>query len=103
MRECCDRWRRCSPISAGPVAQLMPMTSGSHGVERGERGADLGAGQHAAGELDGDLHLDRHLAADRRHGPAAADHRGLAAEQVELRLDEEQVDAAVEQAAACTS
>ena len=27
MRECCERWRRCSLISYGPVAQLMPMTS----------------------------------------------------------------------------
>ena len=33
----------------------------------------------------------------------AADDRGLEAEQVELGLDEEQVDAALEQAAACTS
>ena len=28
IRACWDRWRRCSLISAGPVAQLMPMTSG---------------------------------------------------------------------------
>ena len=61
-------------------------------------GADLGAGQHAAGELDGDLRLDRHLAPDGGHGPAGADHRRLEAEQVELGLDEEQVDAALEQA-----
>ena len=36
-----------------------------------QRGADLGAGQHAAGELHGDLHLQRHLAAGGGHGPAA--------------------------------
>ena len=28
VRECCDRYRRCSVISVGPVAQLSPMTSG---------------------------------------------------------------------------
>ncbi len=28
IRACWLRWRRCSPISAGPVAQLMPMMSG---------------------------------------------------------------------------
>ena len=72
---------------------------GPHGVEGGERRADLGAGEHRAGELHGDLHLDRHLAAERGHGPPAADHPGLGAEQVELRLDEEHVDAALEEAA----
>ena len=71
---------------------------GAHGVEGGEGGADLGAGEHRAGELHGDLHLDRHLAAVGGHRPAAADHRRLGAEQVELRLDEEQVDAALEEA-----
>ena len=28
VRAYCDRWRRCSVISRGPVAQLRPMTSG---------------------------------------------------------------------------
>ena len=72
---------------------------GAHGVERGQRGADLGAGQHRAGELHGDLHLDRDLAAGGGHRPSAADHGGLGAEQVELRLDEQHVDAALEEAA----
>ena len=72
---------------------------GPHGVERGEGGTDLGAREHRAGELHGDLHLDRHLAADGGHRPPAADHPGLGAEQVELRLDEEHVDAALEEAA----
>ena len=30
-----------------------------HGVEHGQRGADLGAGQHAAGQLDRHLRLQR--------------------------------------------
>ena len=41
--------------------------------------------------------------AGRGHGPTAADDRGLQAEEVELGLDEEQVDAALEQAAAWIS
>ena len=73
---------------------------GAHGVDGGEGGADLGAEQHAAGQLDRDLHLQRHLAALGRHGPPGADDRRLRRQQVELGLDEEQVDAAVEQAAA---
>ena len=81
----------------GPGGAVDPDDVGPHGVERGQRGADLGAGQHRAGELHGDLHLDRDLAPGRGHGPAAADHRGLGAEQVELGLDQEQVDAALEQ------
>ena len=39
-----------------------------------------------------------HLAPAAGHGPAGADHRGLEAEEVELGLDEQHVDAALEQA-----
>ena len=42
---------------------------GPQRVEGGEGGADLGAGQHAAGQLDGDLDLERHLAARGRPWP----------------------------------
>ncbi len=66
-------------------------------VDGREGGADLGAEQHAAGELHGDLGLDRHLPAGRGHGPAAADDGGLHGEEVEVGLEEEQVDAALEQ------
>ena len=61
------------------------------------RGADLGSRQHRARQLDGDLCLDRHLSPDGGHRPPARRNRCLEAEQVELRLDEEQVDATVEQ------
>ena len=71
---------------------------GAHGLQGGEGGADLGAGEHAPGELDGDLDLDRDLAAGRGHRPPAADDGGLGLEEVEDGLDDEQVDAAVEQA-----
>ena len=75
------------------------MTSGRIGVERGERGADLGAEQHAAGDLHRDLHLERDLAAGRAPWPGGAPIiAALPREQVEAGLDEEQVDAALEQA-----
>ncbi len=70
---------------------------GPHGVERRQGGTDLGAGQHGAGDLHGHLHLDGHLAPAGRHGPPAADHGGLGAEEVELGLDEEHVHATLEE------
>ena len=63
-------------------------------VDGRQRGADLGARQHPAGDLDGDLRLDGQVDPGGRHGLAAADHRGLEAEEVELGLDEQHVDAA---------
>ncbi len=75
----------------------MPNTSGPERVERSDGRAHLGAGQHAAGEFDGDLHLQRNGPSRGGHGLAAAVHRGLRAEQIEHRLDDEQVDAALEQ------
>ncbi len=68
-------------------------------VDRGERRSDLGAGEHAAGQLDGDLGLDRHRAASGGHRLAGADDRGLQAEQIELGLDDERIDAALDQRA----
>ncbi len=95
---------------AGPrqVAQRLAHLDGSggaveaddvdlHGVEDGQRGADLGAGQHAAGQLDRHLGLQRHEAVEGDHGaPGAVDGR-LDREQVELRLDQEEVDPALQQ------
>jgi len=62
---------RCAPASPAPAdahssprdrfAQLSPMTSISKRLERGQRGADLGAEQHRAGGLDGDLTEQRQL------------------------------------------
>ncbi len=70
---------------------------GAHRVESGQRGGDLGAGQHAPGELHGDLHLEGYLATGGGHGPAGAVHGRLDAEQVEHGLDDEEVDAALEE------
>ncbi len=69
-----------------------------HCVERGEGGRDLGAGQHAARELDGHLDLERDLAPYSHHGATCRTDGCLGAEQVEHRLDDQQVDAAFEQA-----
>ena len=82
----------------GAGGAVDPDHVGAHRVERHERRADLGAGQHAPGELDGDLHLDGQVDLGGAHGGAHTIDRGLGAEQVELRLDDEQVDAAVDQA-----
>ena len=91
------RWRSGSNISAGPVAQLRPMTSTSMASRAHEGGADLGAGQHGAGQLDGHLALDGQAAAGRSHGPPGAVDGRLGLEEVEDRLDDDQVDAALDQ------
>ena len=69
-----------------------------HGAQDGERGGDLGAGEHAAGQLDRHLHLEGHDAVERGHGPAGPVDGGLGRQQVEDGLDEKEVDAALEQA-----
>ena len=71
---------------------------GAQGVEGGQGGADLGAHEHAAGGLDGHLDLDRHLSRPAvGHGPPAADDGRLGLQEILDGLDDEQVDAAVEQ------
>ena len=70
---------------------------GAHGVERRQCRPDLGTRQHPTGEFHGDLHLHGHGAPARRHGPSGADHGGLGSQQVELRFDDEQVHAAVDE------
>ena len=49
---------------------VQPDHVGVHRLERGERGADLGAEEQAAGGLDRDLDHHRHLAARRWPSPA---------------------------------
>ena len=75
-----------------------PEHVGLERAERGERGADLGSEEHEACGLDGDLHLDRDLAADRSHRLAGPDDRGLGLQQVLHRLDDQEVGAALQQA-----
>ena len=61
--------------------------------ERGDGRPDLGTGQHPSGEFDGDLHLDGHDAAVSSHGSMTGGDRGLAREEVEHRLDQQEVHA----------
>ncbi len=82
----------------GPGGAVDAHHVGAHGVEGGQGSPDLGAGQHRAGDLHGHLHLDGHLPSGGSHGPSAADDGRLGAEEVELRLDQEHVDAALQQA-----
>ncbi len=70
---------------------------GAHRLEGAERGGDLGAGEHSAGEFDRHLDLQWHGDAGRGHRPPAGGESRLGAQQVELRLDEEQVDATLEE------
>ena len=77
---------------------VQPEHRRAQGGQGGQRRADLGAGQHPAGHLNGDLNLQRHLPPDRGHGPAATVDGCLGPEQVVLGLDDEQVHPAVQQA-----
>ena len=72
---------------------------GSHRAHRDDCRADLRADQHPAGRLHRHLDLQRHLAPRRLHRPAAGDHRRFDLEQVHARLDDEQIDATLEQPA----
>ena len=97
------------PAVGGEVAQRLAHLGGPggaveadhvdrHGVEGGQGGADLGARQHAAGQLDGHLDLEGDLAAERGHGPPGPVDGRLGLQQVEDGLDDEEVDPALEQA-----
>ena len=96
-RDAPDRCRRASLISTGPVAQLSPTTSTCMASSTVNAAPISVPGQHPAGQLDRHLRLQRHDAVERRHGPAGAVDGGLDRQHVELRLDEQQVDAALEQ------
>ena len=70
---------------------------GAHRLERGERGADLGADEHAARRLHGHLHHERQLAPGVGHRPPAPMMRGLGLEEVVHGLHEQHVGAAGEE------
>ena len=67
------------------------------GHERGDRRGDLRPGQHPAGQLDRDLGLDRYAPAVSAHRAVRRADRGLRPEQVVHGLDDEQVDATLEE------
>src|SRR5665647_1092216 len=93
-----ERWRRCSLISVGPVAQLSPIASMPSGSRVGQGRADLAAHEHRAGRLD--RHLDEDRQADARLGDRllAAVHRRLGLQQVLRGFDQEGVGAAPDEA-----
>jgi len=68
-----------------------PDDIGSHRFEGGERGADLGSEEHAAGGLDGDLDHERDRSGLSFHHLARREHRRLALQQVLDGLDEDGV------------
>ena len=69
-----------------------------HGIEHGQGGGDLGAWQHAPGQLDRHLDLQRHDPVQGHHGPPRPVDGRLGRQQVEHRLDQEEVHAALQQA-----
>ena len=88
--------RACPP---GPVEQLSPITSTFSALERREHRGDVGAQQHlAAVGQQRDRGVDRQRPAGALEGRAGAEDRGLDLEDVLRRLDDDQVDAAVDQA-----
>ena len=90
--------RACPP---GPVEQFSPIASTLERLERRQHGRDVGAEQHlAAVGQQRDLRLDRHLAAGELHRLAGAEDRGLDLEDVLRGLDEDEVDAALDEAEA---
>ena len=93
---------------AGQVAQRLehlaraggavePDEVDTHGLEGAQGGTDLGAGQHGAGQLDGHLGLDGQVHAGGLHGPPGAVDGRLGLQEVEDRLDDDQVDAALDE------
>ena len=81
----------------GAGRAVQPDDVGSHRLERAQRGGDLGSREHPPGELDRHLDLERHGDARHGHRVSAGDEGGLGAQQVERRLDAQQVDAALEE------
>ena len=98
VRACCERWRRCSVISAGPVAQFMPITSGriaSSAVSAApisEPTSMRPVVSTVTCSMIGTVRPSAAMAL--RH----AIDRGLALEEVHHRLDEDDVDATGDQA-----
>ncbi len=68
-----------------------------HRLERAQRGPDLGSREHRSGQLDGHLCLQGNLPPHRLHRPASGVDGRLGLEEVEDRLDEDEVDAALEE------
>lgn len=80
-----------------PGGTVEPDDVDAEGVDGRQGSSDLGADQHATGQLHGHLGLNRHLASNLGHGSAGRDHRRLEGQEIEMGLEDEQVDPAFEQ------
>ncbi len=76
---------------------IQPEDRDAERIDGRQGGADLGPRQHSPGCLDGDLCLYRDLAARVLHCPSGSVDGRLQTQEVELRLDDEQIDPALEQ------
>ena len=93
------RYRMCSVISRGPVAQLRPRMSGFRAMSD-VRAAPISEPSSMRPVVS--MVTWVWMGTDPTgggHGPPAADHGRLGLQQVVAGLDEQQVDAAVEEAA----
>ena len=85
-------------LRAGGAVQADDIDFGV-GFESRDGGGDVGADEHGAGGLDGDLAQERDTAAAGVEGEAGGLDRDLGLEDVQAGLDQEDVNAAVEEAA----
>ena len=98
IRACRARWRRCSLISAGPVAQFSPISVDAERLQRGQRGADLACRAACVPVVSTvTCAMTGSVDAGRGDGPLGADDRRLGLQQVLRGLDQHRVDAAGEQ------
>ena len=67
-------------------------------LDRRQRCSDLGTREHTSGHLHRHLELQWDMTSNPPHGPTTTDHRRLQSKEIELGLDQEEVDAAIEQA-----
>ena len=94
----CDvMYRIGSRMCSGPVEQLNPMMSTWSDFEDREHRCGIGAEQHPAGDVEGHRGHDRHGTARGIGSRACAEHGGLCFEDVLLRLDDQHVDASLDE------
>jgi hypothetical protein len=83
----------------GAGGAVQPDAVDAQRLQSSERGPDLAAEQHRPGGLHGHLDDDGQVLPRRRQRPLGADDRGLGLQEVLRGLDEDGVDAAVDEAA----
>ena len=81
----------------GPRGAVEPDDVDVHGLEGDQGGAHLGTRKHRPGQLDGDLALDGEAHPGTTHGPARTVDGRLGLEEIEHRLHQDQVGAALDE------